>query len=155
MNDMNDIKQRSTLEKEAEKLQKKKTHIKVYDKKTLKKIDEVKKLRERQSLNPEIMLAEMKKLQKTPSVERRFKFLQDQKRINYINEYERILGLLTNINPGLPEREHLEKRRLELKDLATKSLRPEKNRIFYTKKEEEEEEKRGKKTKDANIQTDK
>ena len=68
----------------------------------------------------------------------RNKILERQKRANYINEYDRLAGVLgSGLVKSAPAIKHINERMGHLKDLASESIHGRKHNIFEPKKEEE------------------
>ena len=72
-------------------------------------------------------------------------FLESQKRANYVNEYDRLMGNLTSLNSGLvkdaPTINHISLRMGKLKELASESTHGKKHYIFKPKTDEQKTDK--------------
>ena len=75
------------------------------------------------------------------SIKFRKNVLESQKRANYVNEYDRLLGKLTSLNSGLvkdaPSIKYINERMGKLKELASESIHGVKHPIFHDKTEEQ------------------
>ena len=67
--------------------------------------------------------------------------LESQKRANYVNEYDRLMGKLTSLNSALvkdaPSIKYINERMGKLKELASESIHGVKHPIFHDKTEEQ------------------
>ena len=75
------------------------------------------------------------------SIKFRKNVLESQKRANYVNEYDRLMGKLTSLNSGLvkdaPSIKYINERMGKLKELASESIHGVKHPIFHDKTEEQ------------------
>ena len=75
------------------------------------------------------------------SIKFRKNVLESQKRANYVNEYDRLMGKLTSLNSGLvkdaPSIKYINERMGKLKELANESIHGVKHPIFHDKTEEQ------------------
>ena len=75
------------------------------------------------------------------SIKFRKNVLESQKRANYVNEYDRLMGKLTSLNSGLvkdaPTIKYINERMGKLKELASESIHGVKHPIFHDKTEEQ------------------
>ena len=75
------------------------------------------------------------------SIKFRKNVLESQKRANYVNEYDRLMGRLTSLNSGLvkdaPTIKHINLRMGKLKELASESIHGVKHDVFHDKTEEQ------------------
>ena len=75
------------------------------------------------------------------SIKFRMNVLESQKRANYVNEYDRLMGKLTSLNSGLvkdaPSIKYINERMGKLKELASESIHGVKHPIFHDKTEEQ------------------
>ena len=75
------------------------------------------------------------------SIKFRKNVLENQKRANYVNEYDRLMGKLTSLNSGLvkdaPSIKYINERMGKLKELASESIHGVKHPIFHDKTEEQ------------------
>ena len=75
------------------------------------------------------------------SIKVRKNVLESQKRANYVNEYDRLMGKLTSLNSGLvkdaPSIKYINERMGKLKELASESIHGVKHPIFHDKTEEQ------------------
>ena len=79
------------------------------------------------------------------SIKFRKNVLESQKRANYVNEYDRLMGKLTSLNSGLvkdaPSIKYINERMGKLKELASESIHGKKHSIFYEKTDEQKSDK--------------
>ena len=75
------------------------------------------------------------------SIKFRKNVLESQKRANYVNEYDRLMGKLTSLNSGLvkdaPSIKYINERMGKLKELASESIHGKQHPIFHDKTEEQ------------------
>ena len=75
------------------------------------------------------------------SIKFRKNVLENQKRANYVNEYDRLMGKLTSLNSGLvkdaPSIKYINERMGKIKDLASESIHGVKHPVFHDKTEEQ------------------
>ena len=75
------------------------------------------------------------------SIKFRKNVLESQKRANYVNEYDRLMGKLTSLNSGLvkdaPTIKNINERMGKLKELASESIHGKKHYVFHDKTEEQ------------------
>ena len=75
------------------------------------------------------------------SIKFRKNVLESQKRANYVNEYDRLMGKLTSLNSGLvkdaPSIKYINERMGKLKELASESIHGVKHDVFHDKTEEQ------------------
>ena len=75
------------------------------------------------------------------SIKFRKNVLENQKRANYVNEYDRLMGKLTSLNSGLvkdaPSIKYINERMGKLKELASESIHGKQHPIFHDKTEEQ------------------
>ena len=75
------------------------------------------------------------------SIKFRKNVLESQKRANYVNEFDRLMGKLTSLNSGLvkdaPSIKYINERMGKLKELANESIHGVKHPIFHDKTEEQ------------------
>ena len=74
------------------------------------------------------------------SIKFRKNVLESQKRANYVNEYDRLMGKLTFLNSGLVREssiKYINERMGKLKELASESIHGVKHPIFHDKTEEQ------------------
>ena len=75
------------------------------------------------------------------SIKFRKNVLESQKRANYVNEYDRLMGKHTSLNSGLakdaPSIKYINERMGKLKELASESIHGVKHPIFHDKTEEQ------------------
>ncbi len=69
------------------------------------------------------------------SITFRKKVLESQKRANYVNEYDRLRGVLSSgLVKDAPSKKHINQRMGRLKELASESIHGKKHMIFVNKK---------------------
>ena len=106
-------------------------NLRTHQQDTIKKIEQLEKIREKKGLNPHLLRQESARARQSESVNFRRNLLESQYRKNYIHEYEKIVGILsTQRLLHLPENQHLKKRKEELKSLAKQSVNPQLHEIF-------------------------
>ena len=75
------------------------------------------------------------------SIKFRKNVLESQKRANYVNEYDRLMGKLSSLNSGLvkdaPSIKYINERMGKLKELASESIHGVKHPMFHDKTEEQ------------------
>ena len=78
------------------------------------------------------------------SIKFRKNALESQKRANYVNEYDRLIGKLTSLNSGLVREssiKYINERMGKLKELASESIHGKKHDIFKPKTDEQKTDK--------------